>query len=375
MNSSNHHFWLSAFIPETIKETLPTSFPPLPDITSVSLSERIPSWLLYLPMAFYWLVLSCCYRSFTLPCLANPDIPFAGIANESKSEILNNFTPTNHLPKNCLIQHTNKLTPESLLATMNHAGLKFPIIAKPDMGCAGIGLKLLNNHDALYHAICAYPLGEKIILNEFIEWPEELGVFYIKIPGKIQGFVPSLTLKYPFLIAGDGKRTVEEHLKSNSAGRRVLQQCRQHHRDVLQKIIPKHTFFRVTIFGSHTLGTIFRNGSSFIDDALCQRVNLLAQGLPNFYFGRFDIKCRSLNDFKAGKNFKVLEINAASAEMTHIWDPEGSLLETWSALIQQISFLFKIGHEIRKTGRIPPKLHTVITEIRTEFARKKKYPL
>ena len=40
----------------------------------------------------------------------------------------------------------------------------------------------------------------------------------------------------------------------------------------------------------------------------------------HFYYGRYDLKCTSVADLKAGKNIQILEFNGTGAEPNHIYD-------------------------------------------------------
>ena len=47
--------------------------------------------------------------------------------------------------------------------------------------------------------------------------------------------------------------------------------------------------------------------------------------IQGFYYGRLDIRYDNFEDLEAGKNFKIIEINGAKSEPTHIYDPKHSL--------------------------------------------------
>ena len=368
-------FWLSAFIPQSIFDNLNKSFPPVCDPYRASFAERMPPWVIYLPATIYWFILAVYYRSLTLPLIANPEMELSGFANDSKIKIFEQFKNKDDYPKQLLITHKKNMSKATLGKIIERENLQFPLIAKPDVGSKGFGVQLFDSTDPLYDYVKTYPIGEKILLNEFIDYIEEIGIFYVRYPNQQKGFIPSLTLKYPLLIKGDGVQTVKGHLRNISAGRRIFKVCQTYHGDDLNKIIPKDCYFRASILGSHRAGAIFKDGKDLIDGALTSRINIIAQSLPNFYFGRLDIKIRSLQDFKQGKNFKIMEVNGASSEMTHIWDNRYSLFYAWKMTVWHIHLLFKIGHLTRKMGYRPPKIALTLKAIFADLSRKKKYPL
>ncbi len=350
MININKKLWLSPIIEKSALEGFQPCFPPLPKNIRLSPAESLPAWLFYLPGFFWWVCLAIYYRSWTLPCLVNPSISLGGMVNETKSSIYEQFQTTplkQYVPIFCRL-HNDGLNKEELQQAVKETGLTFPIIAKPDIGCKGFGVKLLTDMEMLIDYARDYPHDECFLICEFADYPEEIGIFYVRSPETGEFSVPSLTLKYPFLLSGDGTQTIRELLHANAATKRLLHRCEMRYGKMLDDVLPEDSYFRATAVGSHTSGTIFRDGEALIDDALVAQLDRLTQDIPNFYYGRIDIKCRSLDDFKQGKNFKIIEFNGAGAEMTHIWDPEGSLWRAWVGIFLQISLLFKIGHQVRR---------------------------
>ena len=74
------------------------------------------------------------------------------------------------------------------------------------------------------------------------------------------------------------------------------------------------------IIGNHSKGTLFINGASLADDRLARVFDEVTKPMDGFYYGRFDIKCQSLDLLKEGKGFKVIELNGIGSEPTHIYD-------------------------------------------------------
>jgi hypothetical protein len=98
--------------------------------------------------------------------------------------------------------------------------------------------------------------------------------------------------------------------------------------------------------GNHCQGAIFLNGNSLISKELTIEIDRIAKQIPNFYFGRFDIRFESYELLMQGKNFEIVEVNGAGAEATHIWDRKTKLLDAYKTLFTQWRLLFEIGHEV-----------------------------
>ena len=96
--------------------------------------------------------------------------------------------------------------------------------------------------------------------------------------------------------------------------------------------------------------------------------------LPNFYYGRLDVKYADLESLQKGKTLEIVEINAASSESTQIWDRNTPLSKAIKTLLWQYRTLFNLGAFHRKNGRTPPSLKTFLHHWRIEKDLGKYYP-
>ena len=71
--------------------------------------------------------------------------------------------------------------------------------------------------------------------------------------------------------------------------------------------------------------------------------NAIADSIPEFYFGRFDLRFESIEKLQRGEGFKLVEINGAGGEATHIWDRKTTLRQAYATLFEQNRLLFEIG--------------------------------
>src|SRR3546814_20146204 len=91
--------------------------------------------------------------------------------------------------------------------------------------------------------------------------------------------------------------------------------------------------------------------------------------MPEFYFGRFDVRFRSVEALGRGEDFQILEVNGASAEAIHIWDPEQTVRETYRVLFEQFRLLYVIGAGNRDRGHRPISLAGFLALQRSEERR------
>jgi len=364
-------------LPKGINEGMP----PLEVSENItSFFEFWPAWAMYTPVIIQWLILSVRYRSLSLPLIANPSIPLSGMVGESKSDILDLASEAS---AKSICQFTTyyrsqadsaKVDAEKALASYYHKGLSLPLVAKPDLGCRGAGVRLINQEEQLVDYLAAFPSGAKLLLQERSQYQAEAGVFYIRYPGQKQGKIISITLKYTPWVVGDGIRTLKQLIMADKRAGKLSHIYLDRHLDKQNTVIEKDKAFRLAFAGSHSRGSIFRNGNQYISNALTQSLDTFFDGVPGYHFGRLDLKFKNIDDLMEGKNYQILEMNGASSEATHIWDSRTSLLEAFQTLLKQYRILFKIGYLQRKEGHKPPSLLQLYQAWREEKRWVKDYP-
>ena len=116
------------------------------------------------------------------------------------------------------------------------------------------------------------------------------------------------------------------------------------------RVLDKGEIFPLVFTGNHCRGAIFQDGRSQITPEMEARFDAISQGMPEFYFGRFDVRYDSLDDLRAGRNFWLIEVNGAGSEATHIWDKTTKLRDAYDFLFFQQRTLFEFGAANRARG-------------------------
>jgi hypothetical protein len=75
----------------------------------------------------------------------------------------------------------------------------------------------------------------------------------------------------------------------------------------------------------------------------------ISKQIEGFYFGRFDLRCGSIEDLYSG-NIKIVELNGCGAEPAHIYDPEFKLFNAVGVLLTHWRQIFEIARENHKRG-------------------------
>jgi hypothetical protein len=354
--------------------------PPLdPEAPPLSRFEFWPAWAFYTPVWAWVAVLAVRHRGIRLPLLANPGFPASGLVGEEKSRIFLRVRGEGGglIPKWIAVKRGGRRVASqavALKAALERNGLSFPLVAKPDIGCRGAGVRPIPDDDALARYLSDFPEGETLILQKMVDVVGEAGVFYVREPGARQGRIISLTLKYFPHVVGDGKHTLRELILADPRAGRIADIYFNRFPDDLDQVQPLGRPKRLVFSGSHSKGAIFKNGSEWITEAMRARFDAIADGIDGFHFGRFDIRFSDFEALRAGKDFAIIEINGAGAESTHIWDSTTGLFEAWSALFLQFRLLFRIGAMNRKRSFRPESWKMFWRRWQRERQLRDRYP-
>ncbi len=345
----------------------------------LSMFEFWPAWFFYTPVVAQWLWYGIKYRSFSLPLVANPGIELSGMVGESKDAIL---SLAGEKAKPWVLPYVmwekNDASPESqahqAMSLLQAEGLGFPVVAKPDLGCRGAGVRLVENRGELEEYLRLFPDGARLMLQQKAPYNAEAGVFYVRYPGEERGRIFSLTLKYNPFVTGDGERNLAQLIDDDPRAGQLSHLYRARHEDKLDLVLADGETFRLAFAGSHSRGAIFRNGNAYITDALVDRLDEIFNDFPGYHFGRLDLKFKDIDSLMAGNDFVMLEANGASSEAAHIWDRGATLKDAFSTLLTQYRMLFEIGNKQRALGHQVPTLMELYRAWRKEKALVQDYP-
>ncbi len=344
----------------------------------VSMFEFWPSTIMYAPVALQWLLLAARHRSLTVPFLANPGLTLSGMVGVGKAELMQQAIGACREAILPWVRHV--VTDEPAHTQARHcatlaadAGFGFPLVCKPDIGCRGAGVKLIAGVQQLQAAIAAYPAGAALLCQKLASFEPEAGVFYVKFPDA-DGSIASLTFKYRPQVIGDGRSTLEQLLQRDQRAARVQHLYRQRHAARWNSVIPNGERVRLVFSASHCRGAVFRDAREHITPALTAAINRIMAGIPDFHYGRLDLKFADLDALRAGEGLQVVEINGASAESIQIWDRDASLRDAIGTLLWQYRTLFALGAHQRRRGHRPPGLLTLLRHWQLERKLTRHYP-
>ena len=236
----------------------------------------------------------------------------------------------------------------TVIQQLQELGFTYPLIAKPDVGGQGRGVKKLHNEAELVDYANRSPLD--YLVQEFVPQPNEIGVFYFRYPGEAQGHVSGIVRKQMLSVQGDGHSTMHALLMKDKRFILQIDVLQQLYGDGLQEVLPAGEIRELVPYGNHARGAKFLDDSHLADAAFTHTIDHICKQVAGFYYGRLDIRYNTWQELKEGKNFSVIELNGAGSEPTHMYDPGHSLFFAWKEIVRHWIILWRISRINHKKG-------------------------
>jgi hypothetical protein len=176
-----------------------------------------------------------------------------------------------------------------------------------------------------------------------------MSVFYYRFPNQKKGVITGFIQKELMEVIGDGNSTLIELIQEHPKAKYRLEEMRIKHADNLKVILPKGEKYFLTYAANLNRGARFVNLKHEIDEDLHRVFDELSLK-TNFYYGRYDIKCKSIEDLKQGKNYVILEFNGSGAEPNHVYNTGYSLIQAYKEILMHWKVLFEISRYNHRNG-------------------------
>lgn len=300
--------------------------------------EFWPTVVLYFPVAFLHIYYGIRCGTPFFYTWVNPKIHHGGMFGASKKDIHAQL-PQEKMPKTLELSPGDRF--EESKEWKQISQVNFPLIIKPHMGARGNGIQMIYN-EAELRAV-THKLKFDASIQEYNTDPLELGVFYVRLPHWEKGKITSLMVRKMTFVVGDGKSTVRELIKQHGRLRLYTRPIfRLMEKEDLERV-PKggEKYFPIRI-GNHNKGTMFLSADELISAELEATFDQISKSVPEFYFGRYDVKCRSWKDLEQG-NFTIIELNGALAEPTAVYHPGASIANFYQTVFRHHNWMGQIA--------------------------------
>jgi len=276
---------------------------------------------------------------------SNPKLTFGGMEGEPKREMYE------LLPKEIIPQTFNVLPSENFEDVKNHISknkIIYPLIVKPEVGGQGILFRKIDTEEQLKNYHTKIPV--EYIIQEMITFPMEVSVFYYRMPDQPKGTVTGFLHKIPLQLVGDGKHTILQLIKQHPKAHNREDELQIKHGENFNIILQPGEKYMLSYAANHNRGAQFINLQNEIDDRLVGIFDKISISINDFFYGRYDILCASVEDLKQGKNFSILEYNGCGAEPNHFYDTGYSLMGAYKEILKHWKVLYKISRYNYKQG-------------------------
>lgn len=301
--------------------------------------EYWPSFMFYLPNVPYACYLAIKAKSPVFFSAANPGIYNSGNGMESKYDSIK-MIPEALRPKTILVKKNESF--DSVLKKIKSERIEFPLIAKPDIGFRGLLVKKIQTEQELKQYLKKYPIN--FLVQEFIDFPNECGILYYRLPDEQKGHITSITFKEFLTVTGDGTSSIQLLILADERAQLYFDLLNNLHGDHLLTVLKKDETFLLNTIGNHCKGTRFINGNNMISKELETSFDILNKQIDGWYYGRVDIKYNNFEGLLNSNNFKILEINGIISEPTHIYDATTySYLKAVKSIAKHWRIIYKIA--------------------------------
>lgn len=329
--------------------------------------EQWPFQILYAPIAPVWLwyIIRSGAVWFFTP--SNPKLTFGGMEGEPKKEMYD-LLPDEFYPNtfNVLPQEDFDVVKKKLAENE----INFPLIVKPEVGGQGILLRKLDNEEELKNYHKKNPV--EYIIQQMVEYPMEISLFYYRFPNQPHGCISGFLHKIPLQVAGDGKHTLQQLIMKHPKAYKRVNELRSKHGMNFDKVLDEGEKYMLSYAANHNRGAHFINLHTQIDEKLVSILDKISLRIDDFFYGRYDIMCTSIEDIKQEKNFSILEYNGCGAEPNHFYDTGYTLTGAYKEILKHWKVLYQISRYNYNEG---VKYWPLLKGIRFLRASKKHYRL
>ncbi|MDO9595500.1 MAG: D-alanine--D-alanine ligase [Lutibacter sp.] len=317
----------------------------IPSFKKITNWEYWPSYLFYVPLLPYAFYLAIKARSFGFFSAVNPGIEGSGNGLESKYKTLQ-LLPSYYCPISIFIEKGENL--ENILPKINKSNIQFPLIIKPDIGFRGLLVTKIIDEAELSVYLKKYN-SINLIIQEFVDYKNECGIFYHRFPGEKKGKITSITLKKYLTVVGDGQSTILDLILNDDRANRYAKYLFELNKNSLAFIPKNMEEVVLNMIGNHSKGTQFINGNYLINSELECFLDELNAKIDGWYYGRIDLKYNNFDELLKGKNLKIMEVNGIISEPTHIYDAAtGSYFKALKSIKNHWKLIYIIGVKNKK---------------------------
>jgi len=290
-----------------------------------------------IPVYFYYLYLSIKSWNIFFFSNINPCMKLSWFAWTSKYKDLEKFDDI-MTPQTILIKIWETL--DDILSKIKEKNLQYPLIAKPDLWRTWRDILKINNVDDLKLYLSS--IKENFLIQEFIDYPMEFGIFYYHLPDQEFGHISWITQKCFMFINWDWKQKFGDLIMKHPRAKFYYKDLKTKYVNKRNDIVEDWKEIQLNYIWNHVRWSVFYDKSDLNNDKLEKVFDNLSKSLNWFYFGRYDVKVQSIQDLYSG-NFKIIEVNWIWSLPVHNLDPNYGMINAYKELFHHRKIVYKIS--------------------------------
>jgi D-alanine-D-alanine ligase-like ATP-grasp enzyme len=306
--------------------------------------QHWPFYVFYSPLCLAWVSYYIKSRSLWYYTASNPTLSFGGFEGEGKTEMYRQL-PQHLCPRTVEVEPFSSFA--EVVRKVQEKGLAYPFIVKPDVGMKGILFRKIEREDQLrqYHE----RMPAAYLVQEFLDTPYEVSVFYCRLPGNERGEITAMIQKNLLEVIGDGHSTLEELIRRSPSAAPWLEKMRRERGQQLPRILAAGERYCLSHVANLMNGAHFINLTKKVSEPLVRVFDEISHS-NQFNYGRYDIKCHSIEDILEGRNFYILEFNGAGSVPNHIFTGDFTLLGAYKEILKHWKTLYTISKINKEKG-------------------------
>ncbi|MEO5984187.1 MAG: hypothetical protein ABIP80_01700 [Ferruginibacter sp.] len=264
---------------------------------------------------------------------------------EAKEEMYNQLPPGTY-PNTVYISPSESIP--GIKEKINLNKIKYPFAVKPNVGMMGFMFRKIESEEELVKYHSKIPVN--YVLQELIKYPVEVSVFYYRLPNEQSGTISGFIKKDGPFVTGNGNSTLGELIENFPSIRLKQDEMRLRHKKKLDHILEKGEKFHLSYASNRSQGGKIIALEHEIDEKLLHFFDNISHYSRHFYYGRYDIKCASVEDLKEGKNFSILEYNGSGSGTQQVYGNGNSLIKASRIILKHWEMLYKISKYNNENG-------------------------
>lgn len=303
-----------------------------------------PFYIFYSPLSLAWAGYYIKSRSLWYFTASNPTLSLGGFEGEAKTEMYRQL-PEHLCPRTIVVEPVYPFA--EIVKQVAQKGITYPFIVKPDVGMKGIMFRKIEREGQLrqYHE----RMPATYLIQEFLDTPCEVSVFYCRQPGSARGEITAMIQKNLLEVHGDGRSTLEALVVRRPEAAPWLEKMRREQDSQLSTVLAEGERYRLSHVANLINGAHFTNLTKRVNERLVRLFDDISHA-SQFYYGRYDIKCHSVEDMLEGRNFYILEFNGAGSVPNHIYTGDFTLLGAYREILRHWRALYTISKANRQQG-------------------------